>query len=98
MTFFVRLYMICVQTKESTGVLPGLLQLLPVLESHFSLLSIDFTTYLPLSHGFNKVFTCMDYLTKYIIIIPYKMNSKTLTSTKIAQLLFTHVLRCFGVA
>ena len=80
-TSFVHSYMTCAQTKDSTEVPPALLQALLVLQSRFSLLSIDFTTDLPLFHGCYAVFTFVDHLTKYKIIISCKMGDYTLTKT-----------------
>ena len=39
----------------------------------------------------------MDCLTKYIILIPYKMGDTTLTVDNTVQLLFPNIVRCFGV-
>ena len=58
---------------------------LPVQESRFSSWSIDFTTDLPLSHRCNTILTYVDYLMKYIILIPCKIYDKTLISAAVAQ-------------
>ena len=71
---FVHSYMTCAQIKDSTAVPPGLLQPLPVPEFRFSSWSIDFTTDLPLSYGCNTIFTYVDCLTKYTILIPCKIS------------------------
>ena len=82
------LYTTCIQIKDSTAVPPGLLQPLPATEFRFSLWSIDFTINLLLSHGFNTITTCVDYLKKYTILIPCEMGDEILISAATA-LFFT---------
>ena len=84
------------QIKDSTTVYPNLLQPFSVLESCFSSLNIDFTIDLPLSHRYSTIFTYIDYLTKYIVLIPCKIDDKILSAAEIIQLFFTHVIY-FGV-
>ena len=58
---------------------------------------MDFITDLPLSRGFNSIFTCVDKLTKYLICIPCTMGEGLLSAEAVAQLLFEHVVKYFGL-
>ena len=73
-TSFVYSYITFLQIKDSTAVPPGLLKSLPVPESCSSSWNIDFTTDLPLSHGYSTILNCVNWLTKYTILISSKMG------------------------
>ena len=54
---------VCIRTKDATTRAKGLLQPLPIPPARFTSWSIDFTTGLRLSGGFNAIMTCVDRLT-----------------------------------
>ena len=54
----------CQHIKDSMQCIPGLLQPLPIPPFNFKSWSLGLSTNLPLYHGCNAVFTCMDRLTK----------------------------------
>ena len=50
---------------------------------------MDFITGLPLcANGFNAIFTCVDYLTKYLVLTACTLGAGELSAKKVAQLVF----------
>ena len=47
--------------------------------------------------GFNTIMTCVDHLSKLVILIPCTMSSSALSAEEVAQLFFTHVVHRFGL-
>ena len=88
---------VCIRTKDATTRAKGLLQPLPIPPARFTSWSIDFTTGLRLSGGFNAIMTCVDRLTKYTILIPCFIGEGHLSAAHVAHLFLTHVVRRFGV-
>ena len=58
---------------------------------------MDFITDLPLSGGFNCIFTCVDKLTKYVVLTPCFMGEGQLSAVDVADLFFANVVGRFGV-
>ena len=68
-SYFVSGYSTCQSIKDSTLHTPGLLQPLPIPFLPFERCSLDLITNLPLSHGCNAIFSCMDCLAKLCRLI-----------------------------
>ena len=58
---------------------------------------MDFITELPTSNGFNCIFTCVEKLTKYVVVVPCTMGDGALGASDVADLFVMHVVSCFGV-
>ena len=58
---------------------------------------MDFITDLPLSRQCNCIFTCVEKLSKYTVLIPCLMGEGALGAVDIADLFFAHVVSRFGV-
>ena len=85
----------CQRNKAASGKPTGLLQPLPVPESPWDSVSMDFITGLPLTKaGFNAILVVVDRLTKMAHLIPCK---DTTTSEQFATLFFNNVIRLHGV-
>ena len=50
-----------------------------------------------LGRSYNCIYTVVDKLTKFVQIISCFMGDNELTATDVAQLVFTHIVRLFGV-
>ncbi len=48
----------------------GLLQPLPVASACFESVSMDFVTHLPMSHGYDGIFTIVDRFSKFVRFVP----------------------------
>lgn len=69
---FVQSCAISQQAKYDHSISPGLLQPLPVPDSAWQVLSMDFIEGLPLSNSFNRILVVIDLLTKYGHFIPLR--------------------------
>ena len=59
---------------------------------------MDFITGLPsCANGFNAIFTCIDYLTKYTVFTACTLGAGELSAKQVAQLFFWGVVRQFGL-
>ena len=58
---------------------------------------MDFITDLPLSDGMNAIFTCVEKLSKYVVVVPCHMGDWDLSAFDVADLFFAHVVARFGV-
>jgi len=92
---FVQSCAICQQSKYDRTKSPGLLQPLPVPDSAWQVISLDFIEGLPLSQSFNCVLVVVDLLTKYGHFIPLR---HPFTAVTVANSFFQHVewLTSFG--
>ena len=79
---------VCKKIKNSTSLPTGLLHLLPFPTSRSTYWSIGFLTEFPLSQGYNAIFVCIDYLTKYNKFIPCFTGKDLLTGDQFALLCF----------
>ena len=58
---------------------------------------MDFITGLPLSGGFNAIYTAVDRLTKLVRLTPCSMGADSLAAGEVAHMFFERVVRDFGV-
>ena len=58
---------------------------------------MDFVTDLPLSAGYNAIYTCVDKLTKYVRLIPCFVGEGRLDAPAVADLFFDNVVCMFGM-
>ena len=66
---------------------------LPVPTRRFGSWSMDFVVDLPLCHGYNGVFTCVDRLTKLVRVCPVSLGGGRLSASETAKLFFDQVVR-----
>ena len=68
MSWYVGMYVshcdLCLRTKIQRHLLTGELQLLPILEEHWDVISVDFILELPESGGYNSVMVAVDSVGK----------------------------------
>lgn len=91
---FVQSCAICQQAKYDRSRSPGLLQPLPVPDSAWQVLSMDFIEGLPLSNSFNCILMVIDLLTKYGHFIPLR---HPFTAAGVAKAFFQIVYRLLGL-
>jgi transposase InsO family protein len=84
----------CQLTKNEHVHSPGLLQPLPIPETAWSSIGIDFITDLPKSNGKDVIMVVVDRLTKYSHFIAL---SHPYTALTVAQLFLTHVYQFHGL-
>ena len=58
---------------------------------------MDFITDLPLSDGMNCIFTCVEKLSKYVVVIPCFMGDGELSASDVADLFFADIVARFDV-
>ena len=58
---------------------------------------MDFITDLPLCGGFNRIYTCVDKLTKFVKLIPFLMREGALSALEVACLFFKHIVQLFSI-
>ena len=58
---------------------------------------MDFITDLPMTNGFNAIFTCVDRLTKYTKLIPCVFGISHSSAAEVASLFFENIVHSFGV-
>lgn len=93
-TAYVKACQVCAQSKTPKELPSGLLQPLPIPQRHWSHLSIDFVTDLPLSNGFTAILVIIDRFSKSCRLVPLKGLP---TAMETAQALFHHVFRIYGI-
>jgi hypothetical protein len=91
---FVQACIVCQQSKHDRSKSPGLLQPLPVLETAWQVISLDFIEGLPLSHSFKCVLVVVDLLMKYGHFLPLR---HPFTVVGVAQSFFHTVYRLHGL-
>lgn len=91
---FVQACAICQQSKYDRSKTPGLLQLLPVPESAWQVVSLDFIEGLPLSSSFNCILVVIDLFTKYGHFI---LLRHSFTAAGVAKSFFQTVYRLHGL-
>lgn len=84
----------CQRAKPDRSKLPGLLQPLPVPESAWQIISLDFVEDLPKSGSSNCILVVVDYLTKYGHFIPL---SHPFTDGSVAKLFLHNVYKLHGM-
>ena len=85
---------VCQECKSSSLSPGGLLQPLPAPSGPFQELTMDFITQLPVSRGFDGIFTVVDRFSKFTILIPFRCD---MTAEQVAQLFFERVVCTFGM-
>jgi hypothetical protein len=84
----------CQRNKARTGKLPGLLNPLPVPDSPWQHVTMDFITGLkPTKSGYDSICVFVDRLTKMVHFVPTKV---TVTAEDTAFLLFNNVVKLHG--
>ena len=63
----------------------------------FDVWSMDFITDLPLSRGFNAIYTCINKFTKMVKLQPCFVGEGQLTAKEVATLFFNGVVRTYGL-
>ena len=53
---------------------------------------------LPFCDGYNAIFTCVDWLTKYCRLVPYFVGERALGTSLVAKIFFDNVVRFFGIS
>lgn len=93
-TAFVQSCTICQQAKVEHCKIPGLLQPLPVPETAWSVVCMDFIEGLPKSGKWNAILVVIDKFSKYAHFVPI---SHPYTALSIAQLYFNQFYRLHGL-
>ena len=91
---FVQSCLVCQQAKVDRSKSPGLLQPIPVPDSAWQVISMDFVEGLPLSNSYNCVLVVVDLLTKYGHFIPLR---HPFTAVSVAKSFFHIVYRLHGL-
>ena len=58
---------------------------------------MDFITDLPIGGGYNCIFTCVDKLSKNVVLTPCTMGEGLLSAVEVADLFFATVVARFGI-
>ncbi|MCO5580733.1 hypothetical protein L7F22_034603 [Adiantum nelumboides] len=86
---------VCQKTKFDRGKQPGLLQPLPILDSPWESISMDFIFGLPKSiHGNTRIWTIVDRFSKQAHFIPVK---KTIKAHQMATLFISQIFKYHGL-
>jgi hypothetical protein len=91
---FVQSCSICQQSKYDRTKSPGLLQPLPVPDSAWQVISMDFIEGLPLSHSSNCILVVVDLLTKYAHFVALR---HPFSASGVAKAFFHNVYRLHGL-
>ena len=91
---FVVACVVCQQAKPDRSKLPGLLQPLPVPDSAWSVISMDFIEGFPSSHGYNCILVVVDLFSKYAHFLPLK---HPFTARSVAQSFISQVYNLYGM-
>ena len=71
---------------------------MPILTWKFLDHSLSFATDLPLTAGYNVFVTIVDWLTKWVTLVPYHMGpDHPLGAEEVALLFFHHIVCHFGI-
>ena len=85
---------ICQQIKHRRHAPYGMLQSIPIPDKPFEVVTMDLTTDLPMSNGYNAIYVIICKLTKYAFFIPC---STTLSEKEAAKLFFDNVVCHIGL-
>lgn len=92
---FIRNYDTCARIKPARHAPYGLLKPLEVPVCHWSSVSLDIVSGLPLSHDYDALLIVVDWLSKMAHYIPTTTN---VTSKGIAKLFFNVIFRLHGIS
>lgn len=84
----------CLRCKSENCSIPGLLQPLPVPDSTWQDISMDFVEGLPKSSGFDTILMVIDILTKYAHFVPL---SHPYTAATVAQAFLSNIFKLHGM-
>ncbi|WVZ95213.1 hypothetical protein U9M48_041007, partial [Paspalum notatum var. saurae] len=91
---YVQSCLICQKAKPDRARLPGLLQPLPVPDTAWQVISMDFVEGLPLSGRADCILVVVDFFTKYAHFVPLH---HPFTAPSVAQKFLHHVYRLHGL-
>jgi transposase InsO family protein len=91
---FVQSCAICQQSKPDRSKTPGLLQPLPIPNSAWQVVSLDFVEGLPTSSHYNCILVVVDLFTKYGHFVPLR---HPFTAPMVAQAFMDHIYRLHGL-
>jgi deoxyuridine 5'-triphosphate nucleotidohydrolase len=91
---FVSTCAICQKIKHARHAPYGILQPIPIPNQPFEVVTMDFISELPPSHGYNAIFVLVCKLTKYAFFIPC---STRINEKKAAQLFFDKIVTHVGL-
>lgn len=91
---FVKSCIICQRSKPDRHKLPGLLQPLPIPETAWQVISLDFVEGLPTSGNANCILVVIDYFTKYAHFLPLH---HPFTAAKVAKVFLDQVYKLHGM-
>lgn len=91
---FVRNCTVCLQAKPDRARYPGLLEPLPVLDSAWEIISLDFVEGLPMSDNTNAILVVVDKYTKFAHFMALK---HPFTAASVARLFLDHVYQLHGL-
>jgi len=91
---YVKICVVCQQTKYSTQPPTGLLQPLPIPSQIWQDIAMDFITGLPMTHGCSVIMVVIDRLSKFAHLIPLLAN---FTAAKVAEAFIKQVVSIHGL-
>jgi hypothetical protein len=90
---FVKQCEVCQKAKHELCKYPGLLQPLPIPQSSWIDMSMDFIEGLPSSYGYSIILVVVDHFTKYAHFFPVR---HAYTTTTIAKIFMDNVVKLHG--
>lgn len=84
----------CQRAKSENILSPGLLQPLPIPETIWTDITMDFITHLPKSHNYTVIYVVVDRLTKYAHFFPLQ---HPYTAKQVAQVFFDGIFKLYGL-
>jgi hypothetical protein len=91
---FVQTCDICQKSKPRRQAPAGELHSIPIPDTPFEVITMDFIVELPESDGYNSILVIVDKLTKYALFVP---TTTKLTDIEAAKLFFHHIITHFGI-
>jgi hypothetical protein len=91
---FIKQCLVYQQAKHENCKSPGLLSPLPVPDSAWQDISMDFIDALPKCDGYSVILVVVDRFTKYAHFLPLKLPY---TATSVAQVFFSTVVKLHGL-
>ena len=91
---YVKSYLVCNMDKTERKKAVGLLQPLPIPETPWKNIFMDFIIGFPKVRDFKSVFVVVDRFSKYVVFIP---APNACLAEKVAKLFFSNVVKHFGL-